>query len=266
MKILALGTSCVDVYPQKEIMTPGGEALNIAAQLSDRDDVQVFLMGFIGKDIYAEHILRSVGSFAINAEHLYQVEGQTAHHVIHIDKQGDRYFENGAWHGGVSTQLILNDKDLALLSQVDAVITTLWEPNLPELLAVKDEKNYIVAVDFNQQRDFTPWEEQLGCIDIFFSSAEASMKTAFHQRSKTTDTIYVLTFGEQGSTAYYHGQVFECAAIKVDEVVDTTGCGDCYQGHFVAQYIKTGDINVAMQRATLEASKVTAYVGGLPSG
>jgi hypothetical protein len=29
MKILALGTSCVDVYPQKEIVAPGGEALGV---------------------------------------------------------------------------------------------------------------------------------------------------------------------------------------------------------------------------------------------
>ena len=214
MKILALGTSCVDVYPQKEIITPGGEALNIAAQLSIRGDVEVFLMGMIGTDIYADHILRSVNNLDIDTQHLYQLEGQSAHHVIHIDKQGDRYFESGAWHGGVSMQFVLNDKDLALLQKMDAVITTLWEPNLSKLLEDKGDSNLIVAVDFNQQRDFRPWEEQFGSIDIFFSSAEESMKETFHQRSKSTDTIYVLTFGEYGSCAYHHGQVFECEATR----------------------------------------------------
>ena len=29
---------------------------------------------------------------------------------MHIDNQGDRYFENGAWHRGVSMQLVLNLK------------------------------------------------------------------------------------------------------------------------------------------------------------
>jgi fructoselysine 6-kinase len=265
MIILALGTSCVDVYPQKEIITPGGEALNIAAQLSDRPDVEVFLMGMIGKDIYAEHILHSITRFDIDTKHLYQIEGQSAHHVIHIDKQGDRYFENGAWHGGVSMQFVLNDRDLVLLQKVDAVITTLWEPNLRKLLDEKGDNNYIVAVDFNQQRDFSPWEEQLENIDIFFSSAQESMKTTFLQRSISTDTIYVLTFGEHGSTAYYHGLVFECEAVQIEEVVDTTGCGDCYQGHFVAEYLKTGDIKAAMQKGAIEASKVTSYVGGLPN-
>ena len=41
MKVLAVGTCCVDVYPQKNLVTPGGEALNIAVQLSSRGDVEV---------------------------------------------------------------------------------------------------------------------------------------------------------------------------------------------------------------------------------
>jgi sugar/nucleoside kinase (ribokinase family) len=45
-------------------------------------------------------------------------------------------------------------------------------------------------------------------------------------------------------------------------VIDTTGCGDCYQGHFVAEYLKTNDIKLSMHRATLEAAKVTAHIGG----
>ncbi|MBW2144501.1 MAG: hypothetical protein JRG75_08920, partial [Deltaproteobacteria bacterium] len=42
-------------------------------------------------------------------------------------------------------------------------------------------------------------------------------------------------------------------------------CGECYQGHFVAEYLKTGDIHLSMEKAALEASKVTAYVGGFPT-
>ena len=262
MNILALGTSCVDVYPQKDIVTPGGEALNISAHLSFRDDVQAFLMGMIGKDTYADAILDSIKNLHINHDHLYQVEGETANHVIQIDKRGDRYFENGSWHGGVSTDLILSDNDLDFLSGMDAVVTTLWEPNLPQLLALKSQKKFKVAVDFNNQRDFARWEDQIDHIDIFFLSAEESMKAFFHERSKISDTIFVLTFGEHGSVAYHHGDVFECSAVKVEQVVDTTGCGDCYLAHFVAEYLKTEDIQISMKRASTEASKVTAYIGG----
>jgi sugar/nucleoside kinase (ribokinase family) len=53
-------------------------------------------MGLIGNDIFAEHILRSINSFAIDAEHLYQVDEQTAHHFIYIDEHGELYFKSGA--------------------------------------------------------------------------------------------------------------------------------------------------------------------------
>lgn len=265
MNILALGTSCVDVYPQKNTITPGGEALNIAVHLSFRDDVQVFLMGLIGDDAYAGAILRHVRRFKMNARHLYQVKGETAHHVIHIDQSGDRYFEDGAWHGGVSADFRLNDQDRRLLSEVDGVIVTLWEPNLKELLRLKSQTPCIIAVDFNVQRDFAAWEALIPDIDIFFISAEKSMKPLFQERSKVCETIFALTFGEHGSAAYHKGQAFECPAVKVEHVVDTTGCGDCYQGHFLAEYLKTRNIQASMERAALEAAKVTAYVGGFPN-
>jgi hypothetical protein len=44
MKILALGTSCVDVYPQKGVGAPGGEPLNISAHLSFRGDVELMCL------------------------------------------------------------------------------------------------------------------------------------------------------------------------------------------------------------------------------
>ena len=262
MKILAIGTCCVDVYPQKNVVTPGGEALNIAAQLSSRDDVDAFLMGMIGNDNFSTQILEYIENFDINTKHLYQVEGETANHVIQISNDGDRFFEDGSWQGGVSTSLSLNADDISLLSDMNAVMTTLWEPNLSKLLKLKSKNNYLVAVDFNQQRDFTHWENLLNDIDIFFSSADESMKRAFLEKSKTSNTIFVLTFGENGSIAYHQGNIFECAAIYVENVIDTTGCGDCYQAHFIAQYLKTNDIKLSMQRATVEAAKITAHVGG----
>lgn len=265
MKLLALGTCCVDVYPQKQRVTPGGEALNVAIQLSERDDVDVYLMGLIGKDDYAQAIIKSLDGRKIDTTHLYQVDGSTAHHVIHINHEGDRYFTEGAWHGGVSANLTFNTDDKALFIDIDAVMVTLWEPNLQSLLQYKVENNFLIAVDFNDQRDFSKWEPLIDDIDIFFSSAHEDMKPIFFERSKRSRTLFVLTFGEHGSVAYHKGQVFECAAEKVAEVIDTTGCGDCYQAHFVAEFLKTKDIQKAMKRATLEASKVTQYVGGFPN-
>lgn len=262
MKILALGTCCVDVYPQKEVITPGGEALNIAAQLSLRDDVEVYLMGVVGNDDYANIIYQSISDLDINTAHLYQHEGKTAHHIIKIADDGDRYFESGSWHGGVSRNLTFNDADLALLDEVDIVIVTLWDPNLRQLVKLKTEKRFYLAVDFNDQRDFSNWEDIIDELDLFYSSAEESLKAVFLNRSLTTDTLFVLTFGKEGSYVYQRGNKFFCEADVVDDVIDTTGCGDCYQGHFAVEYFANGDIQQAMKIASEKASLVTSYVGG----
>ena len=262
MKILAIGTCCVDVYPEKGVVRPGGEALNISVQLSLRADVQVSLMGLIGNDDYAAVILESIQGYDIDTGNLMQVDGDTAHHVIQIDRDGERYFEAGAWHGGVSGDLRLDSEQEEQLDDMDAVMMTLWEPNLRKLLELKERYGYLAAVDFNDQRDLGQWDDIIDAVDIFFLSASEAMKETFYEWSKRSNTLFVLTFGENGSAAYHRGERYECEAEKIDAVLDTTGCGDCYQGHFVCEYIKTGDILSAMKKATAEAAKVTGHVGG----
>lgn len=262
MKIVALGTSCVDIYPQKETVTPGGEALNIAAHIAPKTDGGVFLMGQIGNDDYGKVILESINGLKIDLQHLYQVAGETAHHIIHIREDGDRYFEEGAWHGGVSSDFRLNDSDRKLINDSHGVITTLWEPNLNELISLKKKSPYTLAVDFNEQRDFGHWDDLIGDLDIFFISGEESLYSDFLHRSLNSDTVYVLTLAEKGSKAFYQGKEYYCPAVNVSNVVDTTGCGDCYQGNFLVEYIRSRDISKAMKVASEEAAKVTSYVGG----
>jgi hypothetical protein len=46
-------------------------------------------------------------------------------------------FENGSWNGGVSVDIASNDIDTDLTLNMDAVMTTLWEPNLSKVLVLK---------------------------------------------------------------------------------------------------------------------------------
>ena len=167
LKILAVGTCCVDVYPQKDVITPGGEALNIAAQLSTRDDVEVCLMAMIGDDRYGEMIMDHIKTLDINTDHLYPLEGDTGSHVIHIGEDGDRYFKEGAWQPGVSAEWSITEQGKTLLSGIDAVMTTFRQPNLQQLVELKESSHFLMAVDFNVQRDFSAWQGILDGIDIF---------------------------------------------------------------------------------------------------
>ena len=265
MRIVALGTSCVDVYPQKETVTPGGEALNIAAHLSVRPDCDAYLMGAVGQDDYAESIRGSLRHYRANTDRLVTLPGDTAHHIIRIDESGDRYFEEGAWHGGVSMDFRFADTDRTLIRSADAVITTLWEPNLRELVELRRESGFLIAVDFNEQLDLADWDDVLPEIDVAFSGAGATMIDEFERRSESGETMYVVTLGPAGSVAFTSGERFDCEAVLMEEVVDTTGCGDCYQGTFLAEYANHRNIRRAMKAASAAAAQVTGYVGGFPA-
>lgn len=56
IKLTALPCICADVFYGTEIIRPGGEALNFAAHASHFKDIDVTLLGVVGKDKYAEAI------------------------------------------------------------------------------------------------------------------------------------------------------------------------------------------------------------------
>ena len=49
-----------------EIIRPGGEALNFAAHASHFKDIDVTLLGVVGKDKYAEAIMDSISKLDID--------------------------------------------------------------------------------------------------------------------------------------------------------------------------------------------------------
>lgn len=60
IKLTALPCICADVFYGTEIIRPGGEALNFAAHASHFKDIDVTLLGVVGKDKYAEAIMDSI--------------------------------------------------------------------------------------------------------------------------------------------------------------------------------------------------------------
>lgn len=51
LNLVALPCICVDVFDGTDIIRPGGEALNFAAHASKFNDINVALLGIVGKMI-----------------------------------------------------------------------------------------------------------------------------------------------------------------------------------------------------------------------
>ncbi|MCL2485265.1 MAG: PfkB family carbohydrate kinase [Endomicrobia bacterium] len=263
MKILALACFCVDVFPESGKILPGGNALNLAVNCKE-NGADVFVMGNIGKDNYGEILKQSIDKYKINRERIYETNGQTANHIINIDEHGDRYFGPNAWTSGVWGKFKISENDKEFIKTFDAIATTLYEPDFKNI--IEASKDACLAVDFHDNKIKPEYEQYFKHIDLFFVSGKQQDSPEFRKTLKAWSeqykTIFTATLGEYGSISYKDGKKFVCPAVKVEKVIDTTGCGDSYQAGFIMQYLKNKNIEQAMQAGSEFASKTLSYIGG----
>ena len=112
------------------------------------------------------------------------------------------------------------------------------------------------------RRDIENWLPNLPYINVAFVSADDTLLPVLRELSIKYDCIFVGTLAERGSRAYKNGEEIICNAVKADNIVDTTGCGDSFEAGFVASYALYGDILKAMESGSLIASKVLSHYGG----
>ena len=167
IKLTALPCICADVFDGTDIIRPGGEALNFAAHASRFDEMDVTLLGIVGKDKYAEAIMDSISKLDI-------------------------------------------------------------------------EKN----------------------IDFFMISGSEELLPKFRELSCKYDCLFNISLAERGSVTYFKGQEFRVQAVKVDTVIDTTGCGDSYHAGFVCSYMLENDIEKAMRVGSEIAAETLKHYGG----
>ena len=77
IKLVALPCLCVDVFDGTNEMRPGGEALNFAAHASGFDEMEVTLLGAVGRDAYADCIMDSIADKRINIDYIRVESGMT---------------------------------------------------------------------------------------------------------------------------------------------------------------------------------------------
>lgn len=75
------------------------------------------------------------------------------------------------------------------------------------------------------------------------------------------EKLVVITEGEKGSYAYLGNNLYRQPAERITKIVDTTGAGDGYTGAFIAEYLKSGNVEKSMDKASVFASKILQRVG-----
>ena len=261
-KILSLSCTCVDVFPDKGTAEAGGNSLNVAASCALTKRAAVYLMGNIGTDAYAADIKEKAEKYGIDCSRLYEAEGESAYNTIRITPDGDRIISDDNWVNGVYIDFEISPEDEAFVRSMDAVATTCRDPVLSQLLELRRTSEFLLSADFMERVPSEDWKRMFNAIDLFFISGKPEFLPVLRQWScEFPRVIFTATLGEYGSVSFKAGSEYKCKAVQVNEVIDTTGCGDSYQGAFVVDYLYSSDIETAMKAGSESAAKTLSFVG-----
>lgn len=261
--ITAMSTICADVFDNTEEIRLGGEALNFAMAISGYPHIEISLMGAVGNDIIGKKAIECIKRKNINRTCVHIIEGgKTATHKIYHDLNGDRYFKEDSWDGGVYQDFRLSGTDREKLRTANLVFINYYSPNLMEILELKSKYGYQAAVDFDVVRNFDELEKIVSRIEFIFFSGDENMLPTLKRWSELYHGIFNTTLAEKGSVSYCGGREYRVNAVPVQNIVDTTGCGDNYHAAFIASYFKYHDITAAMEAGSLQASRTLMHLGG----
>ncbi len=262
-RITALSTICADIFEDTGEILLGGEALNFVMNIYNEPDLRVSLIGAVGGDNIADIATSALEKTDIDISCVHRIEnGETASHLISLTKDGDRYFKDGAWNGGVYESYKLCRDDAQKIISSDIVYINFPSPNMEEVLELKKQHSFKLAIDFDVLRDFESIADILEYTDFFFLSGTSDIAEQICALSEKHGGIFNMTLAEKGSVTYINGREYSVNAVKVPSVLDTTGCGDSYHAGFLASYSKDGDIIKAMEKGSLLASVTLSHLGG----
>ena len=262
MKITALTSFCVDFFPELGKIYVGGNSLNFATQCKLLGLENVSVIGAIGEDKFGEQIKNHLDRLKIDHSHLYKIDEPTASNKIFINEEGNRYFKKDSWNGGAFDTFRLSENDWNTLADSSVVAMPAGDPNLKELLKRRNE-NQLIAVDFLDYLGIDFIKEHIDNIDIVFLSGKEQILDELQELAFQKNKLIVATLGAKGSMAFFKIKKYHQEAIKVDKIVDTTGCGDAFQAAFSVDWIKSKDVEKSLKAGSIAASKVLSFVGGV---
>lgn len=263
IKLTALPCLCADVFYGTDTIRPGGEALNFAAHASRFGDIDVTLLGVVGKDKYAEAIMEAISKLDIDKSHIRIDERYpTANNMTYLTVSGDRYYKDDSWNGKILDNLVLNDTEIKVLSASDIVFVHFWASCFSQVIELKKTLGFKLAVDFDVYRDFSDMERYAPYVDFFMISGSEELLPRFRELSDKYHCLFNMSLAEHGSVTYFNGQEFRVQAVKVENIIDTTGCGDSYHAGFVCSYMLGNDIEKAMNVGSEIAAETLKHYGG----
>lgn len=258
MRICGVGDNVVDRYPQRGLMYPGGNALNVAVHAA-RLGAESAYLGVTGNDTAGAHIRAALAAEGLRLDRLRTADGPNAYATVYVEEDGNRTF--GACDATVS-RFTPDAADLAWLRGFDLVHTgdcSHLEDQLPRLAAACP-----VSFDFSDR----PWPYAAPLLPYVraavFSRPDADDTEAHDLVRRTADAgvrLAVVTRGARGALIHCEGTLHHQDVVPV-EATDTLGAGDSFLAALlVALHHEGRPLADAAARAAAYAAEVCTQPG-----
>jgi fructoselysine 6-kinase len=264
-RIVSIGDCLVDCYPQRDVMYPGGNALNVAVGIARSGATSAFV-GAIGDDEAGRAVQAALQAEDVATDRLRVVNGPTSHALVELH-DGERVFVG---HDLGVSELTLEDADLAYLLEFDLIHTgdcSLLEDELPRLAALAP-----VSFDFSDRpEDY--WAPLLPHVQVAAFSAghlDAAAAESLLRAAADAGPRYVLaTRGAAGATLLADDRLHHAPPADArGPVVDTLGAGDAFIARVLVGLV-AGEgpdalLHAAAEQAAATVSEFGAFGHGAP--
>jgi fructoselysine 6-kinase len=257
-RLASVGDNCLDAFLDKNLVTVGGNALNVAAHWRRAGwDARYF--GAVGDDPEGDLVLAEIAAAGLDPADVERRAGDTAVTLLR-GEAGDRRFLHEAL--GVGERFAPSPERYAAAAAADWVhLGTNADSELVRRLSAD-------GVRFSIDLSTAPFALPLAGVPMVFASgpepAEAPVGPLLAALRDAGARQVVVTCGRAGAFFDDGESVRHVEALAV-EVVDTCGAGDSFIAAFLTAFnFEQRDAGAALAAATHAAALTCTHLGGFP--
>ena len=255
----------------------GGSVANSIVCIAQQNLKTVFI-GKVNQDELGEKFAKGLAEENVEFKITKSLANKhTARCIILISSDAERTMNT---YLGVSQELTEEDVDLNIIEESSILYLEgyLWDlDNAKKAIkkSISTAINSETKIAFSISDAFCVDRFREEFIDLINNSAdiifanESEIKSLFEtseletaiKKCQETNKIFAVTLGDKGAKIIYKNEIVNIKAEIIDKLVDTTGAGDLFAAGFLAEYIRSQDLESSGKEGVKMASIIIQQFG-----
>ena len=255
----------------------GGSVANSIVCIAQQNLKTVFI-GKVNQDELGEKFAKGLAEENVEFKITKSLANKhTARCIILVSPDAERTMNT---YLGVSQELTEEDVDLNIIEESSILYLEgyLWDlDNAKKAIkkSISTAINSETKIAFSISDAFCVDRFREEFIDLVNNSAdiifanESEIKSLFEtseletaiKKCQDTKKIFAVTLGDKGAKIIYKNEIVNIKAEIIDKLVDTTGAGDLFAAGFLAEYIRSQDLESSGKEGVKMASIIIQQFG-----